>query len=132
MARRGKKSIKPIWIIAGVALIVCAFLGAQLFMNATSEPFRTVTSLDVSSYLENANSLRSNVYKLEGEVANALAWSSSAGRLIAVSVDDGKEVLPVLVTTKFNQINIQKGQKFIFLLEVDERGILRTKDLTKA
>lgn len=132
MARRGKKSIKPIWIIAGAALIICAFLGAQLFMNATSEPFRTVAPLDVSSYLENANSLRSNVYKLEGEVSNALAWSPSAGRLIAVSVDDGKEILPVLVTTKFNQINIQKGQKFIFLLEVDERGILRTKDLTKA
>ena len=28
--------------------------------------------------------------------------------------------------------NIQKGQKFIFLLEVDDKGILRTKKLTKA
>jgi len=37
-----------------------------------------------------------------------------------------------LVTTEFNAINIQKGQKFIFVIEVDDKGILRTKNLTKA
>jgi hypothetical protein len=38
----------------------------------------------------------------------------------------------VLVTTDFNHLNIQKGQKFMFLLEVDERGVLKTRDLTKS
>ena len=101
-------------------------------MTATSDPFRTVAPLDVKAYLENANSLRGNVYKIEGEVSNALAWSPATGRLIAVGVNSGADVIPVLVTTDFNQINIQKGQKFIFLLEVDDKGILRTKDLSKA
>lgn len=132
MARRGKSSIKPLWIIVAVVLIGMAFLGSRLFLTATSEPFRTVPVLDVQTYLDNSNSLRSNVYRLKGEVVNSLAWSPSTGRLIAVSVDEGRNVVPVLVTTEFNQINIQKGQKFIFLLEVDEKGILRTKDLTKA
>lgn len=132
MARRGKSSIKPLWIIVAVVLIGVAFLGSRLFLTATSEPFRTVPMLDVQTYLDNSNSLRSNVYRLKGEVVNSLAWSPSTGRLIAVSVDEGRNVVPVLVTTEFNEINIQKGQKFIFLLEVDEKGILRTKDLTKA
>ena len=132
MARRGKSSIKPLWIIVAVVLISSAFLGSRLFLTATSEPFRTVPMLDVQTYLDNSNSLRSNVYRLKGEVVNSLAWSPSTGRLIAVSVDEGRNVVPVLVTTEFNEINIQKGQKFIFLLEVDEKGILRTKDLTKA
>ncbi|MGA7213115.1 MAG: hypothetical protein WBX20_02820, partial [Terrimicrobiaceae bacterium] len=95
-------------------------------------PFRTISSLDVRTYLENANSLRGNVYKIEGEVVNSLAWSPSKGRLIAIKVEKGNEVVPVLVTTSFNEINIQKGQKFIFLLEVDDKGILRTKDMTKS
>lgn len=87
--------------------------------------------MDVKTYLENANSLRGNVYKIEGEVVNSLGWSPSKGRLIAVEVDNN-EVVPVLVTTDFSHINIQKGQRFIFLLEVDDKGILRTKDMTKS
>lgn len=131
MARRSKSSFKPIWIIVAVALILGAFIGSRLFVSATSDPYRTVQTLDVKAYLENANSLRGNVYKIEGEVANALAWSPATGRLIAVGVNSGADVLPVLVTTDFNQINIQKGQRFIFLLEVDDKGILRTKNLSK-
>lgn len=118
--------------MVAVVLVIGAFIGSRLFITATSDPYRTVATLDVKAYLENANSLRGNVYKIEGEVANALAWSPATGRLIAVGVNNGADVLPVLVTTDFNDINIQKGQKFIFLLEVDDKGILRTKNLSKA
>ena len=132
MARRGKSSRLSWGIIIALLLILAAFIGSRLFVTGTSEPFRTVSSLDVRTYLENANSLRGNVYKIEGEVVNSLAWSPSKGRLIAIKVGKGNEVVPVLVTTTFSHINIQKGQRFIFLLEVDDKGILRTKDMTKS
>jgi hypothetical protein len=131
VARRGKSSLS--WgIVVAIVLVLAAFVGSRFFVTATSEPFRTVSSLDVKTYLENANSLRGNVYKIEGEVVNSLAWSPSKGRLVAIKVEEGDDVVPVLVTTNFNHINIQKGQKFIFLLEVDDKGILRTKDMTKS
>jgi hypothetical protein len=132
VARRSKSSRLTLGIIIALLLILAAFIGSRLFVTATSEPFRTVSSLDVRTYLENANSLRGNVYKIEGEVMNSLGWSPTQGRLIAVGVENGSEVVPVLVTTNFNHINIQKGQRFIFLLEVDNKGILRTKDMTKS
>jgi hypothetical protein len=132
VARRSKKSRLPLGIVIAVVLIVAAFLGSRFFITTTSQPFRTATPLDVETYLENANSLRGNVYRMQGEVLNLLGWSSTKGRLIAVGVDNGRQVVPVLVTTDFSHINIQKGQKFIFLLEVDDKGILRTKDMTKA
>lgn len=132
MARRSKSSLKPVWIVVAAILVVGAFVGSQLFIRVTSEPFRTTAALDVRAYLENANSLRGNVYKIEGTVEESLAWSPSEGRLFAVSVDGGADVLPVLITTKFNDVNVQKGQRFIFLLEVDDSGMLRTKELTKA
>jgi hypothetical protein len=132
VARRAKNSRLYIAIIAALLLVLAAFVGSRLFVSATSEPFRTVSPLDVQTYLENANSLRGNVYRIEGEVVNSLAWSPSKGRLIAIKVDKSEDVVPVLVTTNFNHINIQKGQRFIFLLEVDDKGILRTKDMTKS
>jgi hypothetical protein len=132
VARRSKKSRLPLGIAIAVALVVAAFLGSRFFITSTSQPFRTATPLDVETYLENANSLRGNVYKIEGEVLNSLGWSPTKGRLIAVGVDRGSKVVPVLVTTEFSHVNIQRGQRFIFLLEVDDKGILRTKDMTKA
>jgi hypothetical protein len=132
VARRRKKSRLPLGIVIAVVLIVAAFLGSRFFITTTSQPFRTATPLDVATYLENANSLRGNVYKIQGEVLNSLGWSPTQGRLIAVGVDDGRQVVPVLVTTDFSHINIQRGQRFIFLLEVDDKGILRTKDMTKS
>lgn len=132
MARRGRGSRLTWGIIVAVLLVLAAFIGSRFFVTATSEPFRTVSTLDVKSYLENANSLRGNVYKMEGEVVNSLAWSATRGRLVAIKVEKGDDVVPVLVTTNFNHINIQKGQRFIFLLEVDDKGILRTKDMTKS
>lgn len=130
MARRKKSSLQPLWIFAAVVLLAAAFLGASLFQSTGNDPFRTVAVLDIPAYLDNANSLRGNIYKVEGEVSNSLAWSPSSGRLIAVDVED--DTIPVLVTNEFNAINIQKGQKFIFVIEVDENGVLKTKNLSKA
>ena len=129
MARRKKSSISPLWLFLAVGLILVAFVGSRFFLSSGSDPYRTIAVLDVPSYMENANSLRGNIYKAEGEVSNSLAWSPTSGRLIAVDVE--KETIPVLVTPEFNAINIQKGQKFRFVLEVDPKGILKTKKLAQ-
>ena len=129
MARSKKSSISPLWLFLAVGLVLVAFVGSRFFLSSGSDPYRTIAVLDVPSYMENANSLRGNIYKAEGEVSNSLAWSPTSGRLIAVDVE--KETIPVLVTPEFNAINIQKGQKFRFVLEVDPKGILKTKKLAQ-
>ncbi|MEI6280345.1 MAG: hypothetical protein WCQ16_13340 [Verrucomicrobiae bacterium] len=129
MARRKKSSVQPLWFVLAAVLLVAAFVGSRLFQSGGSDPFRTVAELDVPAYLENANSLRGNIYKLEGEVSNSLAWSPTSGRLIAVDVKN--ETLPILVTSEFNAMNIQKGQKFLFVLDVDENGTLKTKSISQ-
>ncbi|MDX2082034.1 MAG: hypothetical protein SFU53_14710 [Terrimicrobiaceae bacterium] len=131
MARRRKSSIQPLWFIVAAVLILAAIVGARFFPAGVSDPYRTVPELDVAAYLENANSLRGNVYKVEGEVANALAWSPESGRLISVDVDEGRNTIPVLVTPEFNAMNIQRGQRLIFVMEVDERGILVSRKVTQ-
>ncbi len=129
MARRKKSSPQPLLIVLVAVLVVAAFLGSRFFLSPGPETKSSVPALDVPAYMENANSLRGNVFQATGVVSDALAWSPSSGRLIAVEVAD--ETLPILVTAEFNATNIQKGQKLLFVVEVDENGILKTKKVSQ-
>jgi hypothetical protein len=129
MARRKKSSPQPVWIALVAALVVVAFLGSRFFLAPGPEAKSSVAELDVPAYMENANSLRGNVFQATGIVADALAWSPASGRLIAVEIAD--ETIPILVTADFKATNIQKGQKLHFVVEVDENGILKTRKVTQ-
>lgn len=109
------------------------FLGLLLvwwFSAGKADPHRTLPELVVAEYLENSDTLRGNTYKITGTVAESLAWSPESGRLIAVETGGG--IVPVLVTAEFNGMNIQKEQKLVLVVEVDEKGILRTREVDKA
>jgi len=131
MARRASSSSHPLWILAAVALLLGAVAGGYLMYGRSSDPFRTMTALPAQDYLENANSLRGNVYKLDGTVSKLLQYSPTDGRLFSVEVGSG-DVLAVLVPPQFNQVNIERGQHFLFKIEVGDKGILRAQDVKKA
>ncbi len=114
-----------------VAVLVIGALGAGYFLFGRSgDPFRTVSSLPVQDYLQNSNSLRGNIYKLDATVSQSLQWSPTLGRLFSVEVNG--EVLPILVPAQFNNVNIERGQRFFFKVEVGDRGILRAQDVKKS
>jgi hypothetical protein len=129
VARRKKSAFAP-GMIAAAGLVFVGLVAVWWFSTGNADPHRTVPGLDVGDYLEDSNTLRGNTYKIVGTVAESLAWSPDAGRLIAVRTDEG--VVPVLVTADFNGMNIQKEQKLVFLVEVDEKGILRTRKVEKS
>lgn len=129
--RRSRKSPRILWLVLLIVIAVAA-IGALAVFSGDGKPYRTTPELEIEAYLENSKSLRGNIYRVEGEILNSLARSPSSGRLISIGVDEGREVVPVLVTPEFDGINLQKGQKFIFQLEVDNSGFLRTKGLTKS
>lgn len=130
MARRASSSAHPIWILVGLALVLGAVAGGYFLFNHAGDPYRTMAELPVADYLENSNSLRGNVYKIDVTISKRLdSWPTSAGRLF--SVDTGKEVLPIRVPPQFNQINIERGQRYFFKIEVGEKGILTAQDIKK-
>lgn len=130
MARKRKSPPRAGWLVGLITCGVLLFAGFHLLSSKDDNSARTTPPLDVDSYLSSANSLRGNIYKLEGTVSESLAWSPDSGRLIAVEADE--KIIPVLVTPEFQSLNIQKEQKLVFILEVDEKGILRTRKVTKS
>jgi hypothetical protein len=128
MARRASSSAHPVWLLIAAVLVVAAVAGGFL-IHSRSDPFRAVTVLPVQDYLQNSNSLRGNVYKLDVTIAKSIDWSASAGRLFAV--DTNGEVLALLVPPQFNHLNIERGQRYVFKLEVAEKGVLRVQDVKK-
>ncbi len=102
-----------------------------MLYKTISDPFRTLTPLDVSAYLENANSLRGNVYKITGTVETQLAWSPQAGRLFSVEVNERNDILALLLPAKFNSMNIQMGQRYFFKIAVGDKGVLQVQEIRK-
>ncbi len=133
MSRRSRNSLHPAFLIAGIAALVAVLYLATTLIAPTGDPYRTTARLATEAYLENSNSLRGNVYKLEGEILNVLGYSpASEDRLISCQVEGDESIVPILIPGDLSHINIQKGQRFHFQIEVDPQGILRVRELQKS
>lgn len=124
--------MRVLGVIVGVLVVIG---GGYYLFSKVSDPYRTITPLDVEVYLENANSLRGNVYKLTGTVDDQLAYQRGGGRLFSIEVDSRsastRDIVPLLVPPEFNDVNIQRGQRYLFKIEVGEKGILAATDIRK-
>ncbi|MGK0189586.1 MAG: hypothetical protein ACI9R3_005403, partial [Verrucomicrobiales bacterium] len=104
-------------------------------LNRTSDPHATTPSLNVDEYLERSASLEGNTYKFNGTVQGQLKRSPEIGRLLHVSIknDDGSFGDPVGVhlPASLDTQNIQKGQDFVFVIEVTSKGMLLVTDLKR-
>lgn len=137
MARRANSKIRPLWVALILGALALAIAVGIFLQNTGGEPFRTVPELDMADYLNNANSLQGNVYKVRGRIAQSLGYSRGQGRLFSVDVtgkdgnSSGGSVLPILVPPALSYLNLQKGQLYIFQLEVGDGGILKARDMKK-
>lgn len=129
MARRASSSANPLWFVAALLLALCAIGGGFFMFNRSGDPYRTMTALPVADYLENSNSLRGNTYKLDATISQSIEWSPTSGRLF--SVDVGPDVLPILIPASLNHINLDRGQRYYFKIQVGDKGVLTAQDVKK-
>ena len=132
MPRRASSKTNPLWLVVALVVLAGALGGGAYLWTVLSDPYRTLTPMDVAAYLDNANSLRGNVYKLTGTIDSELAWSATQGRLFSVVAEGTKtDILPLVIPPQFDKVNIQKDQKFSFKIEVGDKGVLTASDLKK-
>ena len=129
MARRASSSINPLWLIGAVVAIALVVGAVMLVKKTVGDPFSKLTVFSMKEYLENSNSLQGNTYKLDCVIENQLGYSP-AGRLFEVTVDG--ERLALLVPPELKEVNVQKGQRFLFKVEVVEKGTVRAIEAKKS
>lgn len=134
MARRASRSLHPAWV--GIAIVLAAGIVGLLFFQygQKSDPFRTIQSLNIPDYYDNANSLRGNIYKIEGTIQNSLYSSREKGRVITVEVETSQgnyESIPVLIPPELNHVEIQRGNRVHIKVSVEPDGILKVEQLDK-
>ena len=130
MSRRRQSSSGILWIwILLVAVVIAG--GIYFILSRPSSSMRTAQALDATLYATSADSLRGNTYKVDAVVDNLLATSATGGRLISITVDGGRQVLPVVVPKEFSAINLQKQQRYNFLVKVGDRGVLSATEVKK-
>lgn len=117
------------FLLTAAAVVLYLFLGGPAGGENEPSSRRTRVSaneLDVRDYLDNANSMRGNSYRVSGRVEDQLRWSAAAGRLISVVVTGQSEAapIPILVPQKFSHLNLEKGTSFSFVIEVRDNGVL--------
>lgn len=132
MPRRASSKSHPAGLFLVLLLAAGALAGGVYFWTQLSDPYRTLAPMDVAAYLEDANSLRGNVYKLDASVDSQLAWTPGQGRLYSVLPHgSANDLLPILVPPAFDRTNLVKDQRFLFKVEVGENGVLKVDDMRK-
>ncbi len=133
MARRASTGISLGHVIGIAAAIIGFFVMAFLLFRIVAEggggksgSSSSAVSLNVAEYLKNANSLRGNVYRVEGKVEERLKWTPDRGRLVSLDIENGatSSPLPVLIPQEFSHVNIDRGAKMAFVVKVGRDGLL--------
>lgn len=134
MPRRAQSGVSPAHWLGLIVILAVLGGGGYMLMNRATDPMTGITELKTDEFLENATALGGNVYKLEGIVDDRLdKWRSADGRLFSVQVSDGSDstYVPVWVPANYEGANIQRGQRYLFKVRVQESGVLEVLQLVK-
>jgi hypothetical protein len=129
MSRRASSSFpisKLLALFGGIAALVG---GGYFFLTQSRGSGAPAAPFPVKEYLENANTLRGNTYKLEASVDTTLEVQQGVGRLF--SVESGGDMLPVFVPASLNGTNVERGQRLQFRVYVTETGLIRADEIRK-
>ena len=104
--------------------------GGYYLMNRKPTGF-TAPPLPTAAFRDNANSLRGNIYSVEGRV-HAIR-SQDSGKFVHLRVDErgSEQHIFVVVPNTLNTVNIEREQNYAFKVEIKKGGIPETLELVR-
>ena len=125
MARRASSSTNPAIIIGIAVAVAVAVFAGKLLLTKKSEAFSGVNQLVVQDLLDNGNSLRNNEYLIEGKIDERFFRTSNSASVVSVRVKSGSgdEIIPVKIPSDFNNVNIEREQRYAFKVRFEQGGI---------
>lgn len=125
MARRASSSTNPILIVGIAVAVIAVIFGGKMFMSKKTESFSDVNPLAIQDLLDNGNSLRNNEYLIEGKIDERFFRDSNTSSVVTVRVksSSGEEIVPVKIPSNFNNLNIEREQRYAFKVKFEQGGI---------
>lgn len=133
MARRASSSTNPILIIAIAVAVIGAIFAGKFVMSKKSETFSGVNPLVIQDLYDNGNSLRNNEYLIEGKIDERFFRDSNTSSIVSVRVKSasGEEIVPVKIPSSFNNLNIEREQRYAFKVKFEQGGIPVATDISR-
>lgn len=128
MARRASSSLHPGILIGIATAVVVVVIGSKSLVPslfAKRQPGANVNPLSVEDFKENGNSLRGNEYSIEGTIDEKLRWTTSRGQVVSLRVktEKGEEPIGIEIPPSFNNLNIEREQRYSMRIKVRQGGI---------
>ena len=128
MARRAKSGLHLGQLLIGTLVLALLLGGAWIFLHRGSDPYAATPTLDFNEFVEFSSNLEGNTYRVNATVEEQLGRTGNGGRLVHVIIknDDGSagDPLGIRIPPELEKQNIQKGQDFVFIVEVGPKGVL--------
>lgn len=133
MARRASSSTNPALIIGIAVAVIAVIFGGKFLMSKKKESFSDLNPLAVQDLLDNGNSLRNNEYLIEGKIDERFFRDGNSSSVVSVRVkaDSGEEIVPVMIPEKFNNLNIEREQRYAFKVRFEQGGIPVATGITR-
>ena len=137
MARRRRSAFPFRPALTGVGILLLA--GTAVWWSqrkGSGDPTAGGQPFPATEFLDNFFGMRGNRYVVQGRITEQLRFGTDRTRLFALSVTDPALTTPcevgLLVPASFGSMNIQTGQEFRLVVEVDQDGLLRAIDVQKS
>ena len=117
MPRRASSNSQSGILIAIIGAVVLLGAGAIFLLRGKSDKL-SGPALPIEAFRTNANSLRGNVYSIEGTVQ--AIYTRDSGKLIHLKCD-GEDVFTI-IPSGLETPNIERQQDFRFKVEIKENG----------
>ena len=130
MARRASSKSSLLPTIGILAALILVLAGGFALLNKKSGGFSD-PPLPIDAFLNNANSLRGNIYSVEGRI-NSIRPRDN-GKFVHLRVDEnGKDRhVFVVVPNDLNKINLEREQSYAFKVEIKSGGIPMASKLSR-
>ena len=106
-------------------LIAVLILG-KFILDKRAQHFSNLAELSVAELKKSGTSLSGNEYRINGEIAERMILAGDRGLLISLQPEaDSSESgpVPVHVPPGVDQINLERGHRYTFKVEVNREGL---------
>lgn len=133
MARRASSSNNPILIIGIIAAVAALIFGGKILISKKPKSYTNVNPLVAQDLLDNGNSLRNNEYLIEGKIDERFFRDGNTSSVVSVRINavSGEEIVPVVIPSKFNKLNIEREQRYTIIVRFEQGGIPVATDINR-